>query len=218
MSKTTIKIDVVSDIVCPWCYIGKRRLEKAISQLAETYSFDITYHPFELNPSVPVTGLNQQEYFEQKFGGEESYKRITNHVTQVAAEEGLEFNFDKQTVTPNTRNGHRIIQLAKRFNKQAEVKEAFMKAYFTEGADLSKTETLVAIAEKAGLDRNVTEQVLSDTEGVAEVIHKEKQIQELGITGVPFYIVQNKYGLSGAQPPEAFVEVIQKAALEESSV
>jgi len=218
MTKTTIKIDVISDVVCPWCYIGKRRLEKALNQLADSFSFEVTYHPFELNPSIPETGVNQQAYLTQKFGGEERYAKITAHVTQVAAEEGLVFNFHKQAVSPNTRSAHRIIQLAKHVNKQVDVKEAFMKAYFTDGVDLSKADNLIAVAEQAGMERALVAQLISGNQGVAEVIQAEKEIQQLGITGVPFYIVQNKYGLSGAQPAEAFVEVIEKAAQEKASV
>lgn len=218
MTKPTIKVDVISDVVCPWCYIGKRRLEKALNKLNSEYTFEVTYHPFELNPSIPESGVNQKQYLSQKFGGEERYDKITAHVTQVAAEEGLTFNFHKQAVSPNTRNAHRIIQLAKHVNKQTEVKEAFMKAYFTDGVDLSKNENLITYATQAGMERNIVEQLLASDMGVAEVIQAEKEIQQLGITGVPFYIINNKYGLSGAQPPEAFIEVIQKAALENASV
>lgn len=217
MIKTTIKIDVISDVVCPWCYIGKRRLEKALNKLDSEYTFEVTYHPFELNPSIPESGVNQKQYLSQKFGGEERYEKITAHVTQVAAEEGITFNFHKQAVSPNTRTAHRIIQLAKHVDKQAEVKEAFMKAYFTDGVDLTKMDNLIAIAQHAGLEGEIVAQLISGKQGVAEVIQAEKEIQQIGITGVPFYIVQSKYGLSGAQPPEAFIEVIQKAALENAS-
>ncbi len=218
MIKTTIKIDVISDVVCPWCYIGKRRLEKALNKLDSEYTFEVTYHPFELNPSIPESGVNQKQYLSQKFGGEERYEKITAHVTQVAAEEGITFNFHKQAVSPNTRTAHRIIQLAKHVDKQAEVKEAFMKAFFTDGVDLTKMDNLIAIAQQAGLEGEIVAQLISGKQGVAEVIQAEKEIQQLGITGVPFYIINNKYGLSGAQPPEAFIEVIQKAALENASV
>lgn len=218
MPKTTVKIDVISDVVCPWCYIGKRRLEKALSQLADTHTFEVTYHPFELNPTIPETGVDQKQYLSQKFGGEERYAQITEHVTRIAAEEGLVFNFHKQAVSPNTRKAHRIIQLARQVNKQVEVKEAFMKAYFTDGVDLSKNDNLINVAEQAGMERAQVAQLLSSDQGVADVIRAEKEIQQLGITGVPFYIVQNKYGLSGAQPTEAFVEVLQKAAGEKVSV
>ncbi|MBL7845356.1 MAG: DsbA family oxidoreductase [Cyclobacteriaceae bacterium] len=213
--KQIIKIDVVSDVVCPWCYIGKRRLEKAVQNLSDQYDFDITYHPFELNPQIPVAGVNQKEYLVNKFGGEERYNQITEHVTRIAAEEGLTFNFEKQAISPNTRNAHRIIQWAKASDKQVEVKEAMMKAYFTDGVDLSKPENLVLVAETSGLKKSDVEALLQSTSGLAEVEQAEKEMQELGITGVPFYIIQNKYGLSGAQPSATFIEVIEKAATEQ---
>lgn len=215
MRKQKIKIDVVSDVVCPWCYIGKRRLEKAVQSLSDKYDFDITYHPFELNPHIPATGLNQKEYLTNKFGGEERYNQITGHVTRIAAEEGLTFNFQKQAVSPNTRNAHRIIQWAKAFNKQLEVKEAMMKAYFTDGVDLSKPENLASIAQTVGLNKSEVEAILQSSTGFAEVEQAEKEMQKLGITGVPFYIIQNKYGLSGAQPSATFIEAIEEAAVKQ---
>lgn len=210
--KPRIKIDVVSDVVCPWCYIGKRRLEKAIQNLAAKYDFDVTYHPFELNPQLPVQGVNQKEYLVDKFGGEERYHQITAHVTRVAAEEGLTFNFQQQAVSPNTRHAHRIIQWALQFGKQANVKEAFMKAYFTDGIDLSKPENLASVSSSVGLNKNDVEALLQTSNGLAAVERAEKEMQQLGITGVPFYIIQNKYGLSGAQPTAVFMETIEEAA------
>ena len=112
-SKTKIKIDVISDVVCPWCYIGKRRLEKAIEQASDQFDFEVVYRPFELNPGIPANGINQKEYLTNKFGGEERYEQITSHTTTVAANDGLQFNFDIQKVSPNTRNLHVVIRLAK---------------------------------------------------------------------------------------------------------
>ena len=155
LNKPVIKIDVVSDVVCPWCYIGKRRLEKAVSELSDKYQFDITYHPFELNPHMPETGVNQKQYLSNKFGGDARYEQLTGNVTRVAATEGLEFNFDKQKISPNTRNAHRIIEFARTQGKQLEAKEAFMKAYFTDGVDLSKKENLAAVAVSVGLDKQL---------------------------------------------------------------
>ena len=103
--KPVIKIDIVSDVVCPWCYIGKRRLEKAIDQLSDQYSFELEYHPFELNPEMPLQGVDQKQYLANKFGGETKYHQITEHTTRVAAEEGLSFHFNKQTTSPNTQEG-----------------------------------------------------------------------------------------------------------------
>lgn len=210
LNKPTVKIDVVSDVVCPWCYIGKRRLEKAIDELADQYNFEITYHPFELNPAMSDEGADQKKYLTAKFGGEERYHQITKQVTQVAATEGLEFNFDKQKVSPNTRNAHRIIELARKEGKQGAMKEAYLKAYFTEGVDLSKTENLVAIAASVGLEKEKVEALLATEEGLAEIEMAEAEMQKLGVSGVPFYIIENKYGISGAQPTATFKQAIRE--------
>lgn len=211
MNKTKIRIDVVSDVVCPWCYIGKRRLEKAIDNLSDTYDFEVEYHPFELDPQLPATGVDQHEYLAKKFGGTDRYAKIADHVSRVAQTEGLSFDFSKQTIMPNTRNAHRIIQLAKRFGKQAEANELLMKAYFTEGADLGKPETLVQLAVQAGLEQRMIEELLRNGEGLAEIEVAEREMHQLGISGVPFYIIQHKYGLSGAQPSDTFMDVFEEA-------
>lgn len=212
MPDRIIKIDVVSDVVCPWCYIGKRRLEKALESLSETYSFDVEYHPFELNPQMPESGLNQRAYLIEKFGSEDRYISITQHVTQTAAEEGLSFDFTKQEISPNTRNAHRIIQKARSVGKQVNVKEAFMHAYFTDGIDLSKRENLISVAVKGGLSEQLVEALLDGEEGLTAVTFAQQQMQKLGITAVPFYIIENQFGLSGAQPTETFINAIRKAA------
>jgi len=210
MNKPKIKVDVVSDVVCPWCYIGKRRLEKAIDSLKDKFEFELEYHPFELNPDTPLTGVNQQEHLTKKFGGGEArYQQLTNHVTQVAAIEGLKFDYSKQQVLPNTRDAHRVIQFARQEGKQVEAKEAYMKAYFEDGVDLSKKENLIAVAVQAGLSEDKVKKLLSSDEGTAEVAHTEREMQKLGITGVPFYIINNKYGVSGAQPSAAFIQAFE---------
>jgi len=214
LNKPKIKIDVVSDVVCPWCYIGKRRLEKALDQLSGQYDFDVEYQPFELNPDAPKEGVNHKEYLVKKMGGEARYKQITDHVTQTAATEGLKFDFSKQGLSPNTRDAHRIIYLSKDEGKQLEVKEALMKAYFEEGADLTKTENLIAIAVKAGLDEAKVKAWLASDEGLEEVLLSEQTNAQRGISGVPFYIINNKYGVSGAQPTEAFIEMLTQVGKE----
>lgn len=210
LNKPTVKIDIVSDVVCPWCYIGKRRLEKAIDQLADKYNFEITYHPFELNPGMADEGADQKQYLTNKFGGEERYNQITKQVTEVAATEGLEFNFDKQKISPNTRNAHRIIELARTEGKQLEMKEAFLKAYFTEGVDLSRNQNLIAIAAAVGLNKEKVETLLASEKGLAEIELAEAEMQKLGVSGVPFYIIDNKYGISGAQPTPTFKQAIEE--------
>ncbi len=210
LNKPVIKIDVVSDVVCPWCYIGKRRLEKAIDQLADQYTFDVTYHPFELNPSMPAQGANQQEYLINKFGGAERYQQITQYVSSVAATEGLEFNFDHQHTSPNTRDAHRIIELARKQGKQLEAKEAFLKAYFTDGVDLTKKENLIKVALSVGIDEQSVNDLLNSHDGLAEVELAEAEMQKLGVSGVPFYIINRQYGMSGAQPTATFKQALQE--------
>lgn len=208
--KPVIKVDIVSDVVCPWCYIGKRRIEKAMQSLSDQYEFDITYLPFELNPSVPKEGLNQKEYLANKFGSEEKYQQITNHVTKIAAEEGLQFDFDKQLKSPNTKDAHRLLLYAKAEGKQIALKELLMQAYFEKGVDLTKNENLVSIAVHAGLDAASVTSYLNSGEGTDEVNKIVQLNYKRGISGVPFYIINNQYGLSGAQPADVFVQALKQ--------
>lgn len=210
MNKPTIQIEVVSDVVCPWCYIGKRRMEKAVEQLKDHYDFAIDYSPFELNPAMPASGLNQKTYLTKKFGGEDRYNQITAYVTKMAKEEGLSFDYTRQKVSPNTRDAHRIIWLAKQDGKQVAVKEAFMKAYFEDGIDLSRKENLLAIAVRASLQEKKVESLLGSDEGLFEIELLERRNHQRGVTGVPFYIINHAYGLSGAQPSDVFVKVISE--------
>lgn len=209
MTKPRIKVDIVSDVVCPWCYIGKRRIEKAMDALKDKYDFEVEYHPFELNPAMPEAGVNQKEYLSAKFGGEDRYNTITAQTTATAAQEGLNFDFSKQKVSPNTRNAHRIIQYAKLEGRQPEVKEAFMKAYFEQGIDLSKKENLVSVAVSAGLSKDPVETLLASDSGLEAIAEQQRELQKLGISGVPFYIINNKYGVSGAQATETFVQAFE---------
>jgi len=214
MSKPVIKIDIVSDVVCPWCYIGKRRIEKAIKALEAEFDFDVIYLPFELNPQTPKEGFNQKEYLVKKFGSEEKYNQITSHVTSVAAEEGLQFNFDKQNISPNTNDAHRVIWFAKKEGKQLQVKEAFMSAYFDQGIDLTRKENIIAVASSTGMNAARVASLLDSQEGILEVNQLEQQNHQRGISGVPFYIINNQYGISGAQPSDVFVNALKQIGSE----
>jgi predicted DsbA family dithiol-disulfide isomerase len=208
--KPTIKIDIVSDVVCPWCYIGKRRIEKAMHELSSEFEFDVNYLPFQLNPQIPKEGIDQKEHLAKKFGSEEKYNQILAHVTRTAEEEGLHFDFDKQKISPNTSDCHRLIWLAKKEGKQLQVKEALMKAYFEEGIDLTKTEKLIAVAVGASMDAAQVKNFLESHEGLAEVSEMQQLNYDRGISGVPFYIINNKYGISGAQPAQVFGEALRE--------
>ncbi len=210
MTKQKIKVDIISDVVCPWCYIGKRRLEKAIIKLSDRFDFELEYHPFELNPNMPQNGLSQKEYLSNKFGGDERYDQITDNTTDVAVKEGLVFDFANQEISPNTRNLHAIIQLAKEENKQLEVVEAFFQAYFAKGINLSQHENIIKIGTTAGIPREKIVACLHDDDAKLQIEIAESEISKLGISGVPFYIINNRYGISGAQSPETFIEAFEE--------
>jgi predicted DsbA family dithiol-disulfide isomerase len=207
MKKATISMTIVSDVVCPWCYIGKRRLEKAMEWNKDRFDFIVRYVPFELNPELPIEGIHLKQHLVQKFGSLERYNQIVDHVTQVAAQEGLNFDFTIQHMSPNTRKAHQLLAFAATEGKQAELKEAFLSAYFEKGIDLTKTENLIDIALTAGLPSNAAREVLSENLYYDQVAEEESRNHERGIRGVPFYIINQHYGLSGAQPPEVFSKV-----------
>jgi predicted DsbA family dithiol-disulfide isomerase len=213
MEKLKIRIGVVSDVVCPWCYIGKRRLEKAMDMLTDRFDFDVEFFPFELNPHMPEEGLDNREYLCRKFGGEAKYEELTNHIKSIAAGEGLEFNLELQATAPNTRNAHRIIMLARDDSRQMEMAEALFKAYFTEGIDLSKIDNLVDISHQAGLDREKIDLLLHSNTGKLEIEMAEKELQDLGITSVPLFIIDNRLAISGAQSIDAFAKAFEEAAM-----
>lgn len=213
MNKMKIKIGVVSDVVCPWCYIGKRRLEKAMALSSDRFDFEVEYFPFELNPHLPEEGANYREYLRKKFGSEEKVSELTEHVKHVAAQEGLEFRLEEQKTAPNTRNAHRLMLLAREKGRQEEVVEALFRAYFTEAVDLTRIENLVKIADDAGLDGEKIEQLLQSNTGKLEIEMAEKELQELGITSVPLFIIDDKLAISGAQPVEAFIRGFEETTL-----
>ena len=216
--KQTIKIDIISDVVCPWCYIGKLRLDKAIETLNHQYDFKIYYRPFELHPELPASGQNQKEYLAKKFGGESRYHQLTGNVAKIAHAEGLYFDFEKQNVMPNTRKAHVIISGAAEVGKQAVISESFFDSYFSRGVDLSQEENLITVGIGAGLERNQIERWLADESMFRNIEEYEKQLSGLGIHSVPFFILNDQYGLSGAQRTETFISVLQevgsKAAVE----
>jgi len=213
MDKARIKIGVVSDVVCPWCYIGKRRVEKAMELSSDRFHFDLEYFPFELNPHMPEEGTDYREYLCRKFGSESKFEELTGHVNRIAAREGLNFNMDLQKTSPNTRNAHRVIMIAREEGKQMEVVEALFRAYFTEGVDLSKIQNLVDISVRAGLDGSKIEDLLNSNTGKLEIEMAEKELHDLGITAVPLFIIDDKFGISGAQSVETFTKAFEEVGV-----
>lgn len=213
MAKVKIKIGVVSDVVCPWCYIGKQRLEKAMHQSSDRFDFEVEYFPFELNPHMPEDGVDYREYHIKKFGSESKYIQLTSHIKETANQEGLDFNMELQKTAPNTRNAHRIILVAKEAGKQIQVADALFKAYFSGGVDLSKVDNLIDISVSVGLDKTKIEQLLHSNTGKLEIEMAEKELQDLGITGVPLFMIDDKFAVSGAQPVDTFIKAFEEAAL-----
>jgi predicted DsbA family dithiol-disulfide isomerase len=208
-----VRIDVVSDVVCPWCFIGKRRLEKALG-LTPEIPVEVYYHPYFLNDWIPREGIAREEYLTKKFGSPEAYRGMAGRVAEAAAEEGLTYAIDKIVRQPNTLDSHRLIHWASRRGKGPEMKQRLMDLYFTEGGDLSDPEVLVRAAAAVGLDADAVRPLLAAEEDVEEITMAANAAKEAGINGVPTFIFNRRYAVSGAQAPEALADVIRKAAAE----
>jgi predicted DsbA family dithiol-disulfide isomerase len=202
-----LTIDVISDVICPWCFIGKRRLEKALAGHAAT----IRWHPFQLNPDMPREGIERKAYRIRKFGSWERSQEVDAQVSAAGRGEGIAFNFDRQARTPNTLDAHRVIWLAGERGVQDAVAEALFLAYFTDGRDLSDRNTLAEVATGAGLNRSEVDELLVGDTGLDVVRAGEERARHLGVSGVPFFIVNGKVALSGAQPPELFRQAFEQA-------
>lgn len=205
-------IDIVSDVICPWCFIGKRRLERALA-LAPQQELQIGWRPFQLNPDMPPEGMDRGAYLEAKFGSARG-GRMYDQVKAAGAEEGIAFAFDRITRTPNTIKPHRLIRRAADEARQDAMVEALFRAYFLDGADLTDDATLVRIAQGAGFAADDTAAYLAGDRDEAQVRNEDAFARQVGINGVPCFIIDRKFALSGAQAPEAFLEVFELAKRE----
>ena len=206
-------LDIYSDTVCPWCLVGKRRLEKALALRPEP-ELTVRWRPFQLNPGMPAEGMPRQEYVALKFSGRggDAYARIRG----VGAEEGIAFAFERIARQPNTLNSHRLIDLAWQEGRQDAVVEALFSAFFLEGRDIGDRDVLAAAAAVAGMDGPSVARYLDGEEGVERIGGEDAAAREAGISGVPFFVLDGAYALSGAQLPEIFHRLFdhgrQKAA------
>jgi predicted DsbA family dithiol-disulfide isomerase len=212
-SGSRLLIDVVSDVVCPWCYIGKRRLEKAIA-LAPDVPVEVRWHPYFLNPWVPREGISREDYLRTKFGSVERYKEIAKRVAAAAADEGLAYNLDKIARQPNTLDCHRLILWSGNTGDPGRMKQRLMELYFTEGADLTDREVLVGAAADCGMDADLTRDLLTGDADVERVEKASEQAKEAGIDGVPCFILGGVLAVSGAQDPAYLADAIGRAAKE----
>jgi predicted DsbA family dithiol-disulfide isomerase len=209
-----VKIEIWSDVVCPWCYIGKRRLEHALGEFEHADEVEIAWRSFQLNPDTPAgTAVPTSEYLVQRFGPQAS--QMTGRVTALGRDEGLNLDFDA-ALTVNTLDAHRLLHLAADLGVGDAAKERLLRAHFTEGADLSDPETLVRLAAEAGVDSDRARAVLAGTEYADAVRADIELAQAFGATGVPFFVIDRKYGISGAQPAETFLQALRTAYAEET--
>lgn len=211
---TTISVDVVSDVVCPWCYIGRRRLEKAITELKGRVAVDVRWRPFQLDPTIPAGGSDRKAYMEMKFGGPDGAARANEPVRQAGAEEGIPFDFDAIKVSPNTLDAHRVIRWASAagLGVQDRLVGILFRMYFTQGRNIGDAAVLLEAAREAGMDAAVVEPLLKGGADRAEVRHEIETAQKMGVTGVPCFILDGRYAIMGAQPVTALVRTIDGLA------
>jgi len=214
MSAQKIKIDIVSDINCPWCYVGEKRLNNAIATAKGNYNLEINFKPFELNAGIAPEGMDKKEYFKMNYGPQilSQLDAMNQRLSDVGKEAGIELNFDKSEKINNTFNGHRLIWLAGNYGVQQQVAEALFYSYFTEGGNMNDTTLLKEIGVANGIPADKLENFFESEEGKQEVREMEQWAQAAGIKGVPAFIINDTYLISGAQPEEVFHQVFEQVA------
>ncbi|WP_209596463.1 DsbA family oxidoreductase [Ruegeria sp. HKCCSP351] len=203
----TVKLDILSDPICPWCYIGKTHLDKALANVPE-HPFVIEWHPFQLNPDMPDAGMDRREYLERKFGGKDGAVRAYAPVVEHAENAGLKIDFEGMKRTPNTLDAHRLIHWAGIEGKQNAVVDALFVAYFVQARDIGDPEVLSDIADSAGMDAAVVMKLLKSDADREDIRNRDTHSREMGVSSVPTYIVANQHAVPGAQPPEMWEKVI----------
>ncbi len=209
-----LSIEIYSDVVCPWCFIGKRRLEQALETAGYANQAHMAWRPFQLNPTMPKSGMDRRAYLDAKFGGAEARRAMEERVAKAGEADGIVFAFDRIERTPNTFEAHRLMWLAQQQGKQDDLAEALFLAYFTEGRDIGDGQTLVEVATETGLDRDAVGQFLVSDQGVEEVRAEEGVGHRMGIRGVPYFVLNGTYAISGAQPPDVFVSALKRAEVD----
>lgn len=204
-----VKLDILSDPICPWCLIGKAQLERALEARPD-HPFVIEWHPFQLNPDMPAEGADRRTYLEEKFGGKDRAVQIYARIAEHAEAAGVNINFEGITRTPNTLDAHRLIHWAGIEGAQAAVVSALMRAYFQEGRDIGDRDTLADIADTAGLDAAVIRKLLDSDADLAEIRERDVAAREMGVNAVPTFIVAAKHAVPGAQSTEVWLRVIDE--------
>ncbi len=208
-----MQIDVISDTVCPWCFIGKRRLAKALAQRPDV-PFDVRWRAYRLDPTIPPEGYERKAYLQAKFGDTERVKAAGETIRQLGESLGIRFAFESIERAPNTLDSHRLIRWAGTAGVQDEVVERLFSSYFEQGRDISDRSVLREIAAEAGMDAELVVDLLAQDADSALVEREDTLAHQMGVTGVPTFIIANKYAASGAQEPEAFLQIIDKVLSE----
>ncbi|MEJ6709008.1 MAG: DsbA family oxidoreductase [Amylibacter sp.] len=201
------QLDIISDPICPWCYIGKTKLDRALEKHPE-HDLVIEWHPFQLNPEMPADGMDRREYLETKFGGRDAAVRVYGAIAQAAEDAGVEINFEGIQRTPSTINAHRLLHWAALEGKQNAVVDRVFKAYFREGQDISNHDILIDIAAGAGMDGDVTRRLLESDADMQDVRDRDASARDRGISGVPCFVIANHYVVQGAQDTAMWEKVI----------
>ena len=204
-------IDVISDVVCPWCFLGKKRLEKALAMHPEI-PVDVRWRPFQLDPTIPEGGLDRKAYMEKKFGADGRLAGIHERLTRLGAEDGIAFAFEAIGRSPNTLDAHRLIRWSYAYGGQNDLVDALFRAYFEQGRDIGDHATLATIAEEAGFDPQEARAFLDSGEAGDLVQREIGMAQEIGVQGVPFFIFAGKYAVSGAEAAETLAKALTQAA------
>lgn len=219
MSAQPFKIDVVSDVACPWCYVGKNRLVAAAERLAGEYALDIRWHPYQLDPALPKAGKDRTQYMTEKFGSMDRVGKIHQTLAELGREIGIAFDFDAIKVSANTLDAHRLIRWAGAQGAAAQMKmvSALFRAFWEEGRNIGDDAVLAELAAEAGLDPAIVGPLLESDADRAEVARDVENAQRMGISGVPCFILDGKYAVMGAQSVEALEEAIRKVAADRAA-
>ncbi len=215
-----LEVKIVSDIVCPWCYIGESNWDKGSSDWKKSHpevSFAVEFKPFRLDPNLPMEGLPRDEVLAQKFGSKEQLIKIFSRTIKAGKDAGVPIEFQSGVQQPNTLHCHRLIRLAKDFDLQKEMVTSLFRSYFTENLNLTEQDVLTTIALNVGIPKSALDEFWTKDQYRDEILEEEKRIRDLGVTGVPFFIINDSFAFSGAQPPEVVGKILDQV-LEEGGL
>jgi len=215
----TVHVDIVSDVVCPWCFVGKKRFEKALGEIGEDITVEVNWRPFQLDPTLPPEGKDRKKYLADKFGSMERSRELHQNLENIGASVGIPFEFEAIAVSPNTLDAHRLIRWAQSAGEgvQGRVVAALFETYFLKGKNIGDHAVLIEVAREAGMDAAVVESLLASDADREAITQEIALAQQMGVTGVPCFILENKYAVMGAQEPATIADAIRQVAAEKAA-